>query len=455
MTQGRTLPYNEESEVAVLGAIFQDSETVLDLCIENRLQLDAFHVPAHRKVFEAMGALMGNGRPVDLLSVQAELKRTNTLGTIGGSTFVDSLLERSATIAHSEYHIDELKKSWLSRRITRACTEILNQAQNCDNPEELRSECEIMFSNLHDNSGKVDVRGVFDGMMQDIQDGIDGKVVEVGLPTGFSKLDDLNEGGMRNGGVYWISGTEGTGKTSMKCSVIINQLKASINVASLTLEMTIREEINKLTSIYIDHNVSRLIRGKDKANTEYLPDARKLIVDSNRLFIADQSMVSTTTEFMSWAKRMVKKEKCKLVCVDYFQLLGVEDDSKMSIEEKTSRQSTIVKDVAGILNIPVICIAERNKEGKIRGSRRADYAGAGHWQLSRDEDEKGSSPDYWRNINLFMRKARYGVDFSDIAFRFKASTGLMEEGRVYEGSPAGKFDYGNDKDDPYGQDQFN
>lgn len=451
MFEDRVPPHSEEAEIGVLGSIFLDATKVLDLCIEKHLSVDAFYAPANKIVFEAMGTLLSQGKPVDALSVVEKLKATKKLDCIGGSVYIDTLIDRTPTAYHAEYYIELLKKKWLARNILKASMGITDKAYGCEDAESLRSEAETEFSSMHRESKSRTVKDVFDSIEEKVASVDRGDKVKIGIPTGFKDLDKLCEGGMMDGGVYWLSGTEGTGKTSLKCNIILNQLRANVPVGDLTLEMTIDQEMEKMIGIYIDHNLNRIYRGENRGQDHQIKAARELILDKDLFQIADKSSVGSISEFKSWGSRMVSKFGCKLLCVDYFQLLNVDGEQKMQIEELTSKQSTAIVDVASSLQVPVLCVAEKNKDGKVRGSRRADFAGAGHWSLTREEDAESFAPDYWKDIELFTRKARFGVDNSKINFSFKASTGLMVEGELFNGRPRKMCD----PDGEYPESEFN
>jgi replicative DNA helicase len=423
----RVPPYSEEGEVGILGSALLKGADVLDICLQERLSLDSFYIPAHRTIFGAMGTLYTEHKAVDVLTVTEHLKKKGNLDRIGGAVFLDRLIDRTPTVEHAEFYIDEVKKAHLRRKMATSAREIESECYTTEEPEDLRSRAESAFTNMERQVEKKSVKRIFGEMKDDIKRGQAGEEVEIGIPTGFEILDSLNEGGMRKAGVYWLSGEEGTGKTSMKCNIILNLLEEGRRIGDLTLEMSVREELEKMTNIHLGTNVSKLIRRKTYVGAEELPDAEDLLINSKRLFINDQSDVSTSVEFWSWARRMVIKNKVDLLCLDYFQLLNLPGSEKMSLEEQTTKKSKVVKDVAGILGVPVLCVAAINKDGKVRGSRLADYDGAGHWQLSRLGDEEPESPHYEQEVNLLTKKARFGVPFVNIKMKFTGLTGKFEE----------------------------
>ena len=422
----RQPPHSPEAERAVLGAVLIDFEKVIDLCVHHKLTLEAFYVPANRLIFAEMGNMTAKHRAIDAMTVADGLRLKGELERVGGMEYLNGLID-DTTVSHAEHYIEIIRKAWMRRQMIQIANTAAEEAYEAEEPEELRSKTEAAFTNMQRRQEAADVRSVFDDVDRDVNDALAGKEIETAIPTGYAALDNLNEGGMRKGGVYWLSGEWATGKTSLKCNIILNLIAAGYPVGSLTLEMTIREEIERMASIEIDCSVPRIIRGLQRPRPDSMNEARKLIVESDLFHIADRSNVGNVLEFWSWARRMVTKFGKRVLFVDPFQNLRVPDQRKMSLEEKTSAKAEVLDDVAGELQVPIIAVAMKNKQGTIRGSEEADYTGAGHWQLSRDVDRRPQPPQYEQEIILFTKKARFGIPFASVPFTFYGRTGRFTE----------------------------
>jgi len=425
----RNLPFSEEGENGVLACILHDPQNSLDTCIAMGVNIDHFFIPAHRMIVASVSEMLAEGKRIDVLTIIEHMKKAGTLDESGGSEYVYKLMDHHITMAYLDEYIGMLKNADTRREIIRACNHGIKSAYDSDDPELLRAECESMFLDMKRNIEVKDTKSIFREIVNEMHKGMSGEPVEIGLPTGFPTLDEYNEGGMRRKGVYWLSGHENTGKTSMKCNIIRNMLLSGRSVGDLTLEMSVRDELERMAGIHCGINCGRVIRGKQSVDLDRLTEAKDLFVNSGRLHIADQENVCTGTELFSWARRMVCKHRVDLITVDYFQLIEVEGNAHMKIEEETTKKSQIVKKIAGVLNVPVLCVAAINSEGKVRGSRMADYDGAGHWRLEDDDgkDFQSSPPDYKRNISLVTQKARYGVPFKRLPLTFTGSTGRFSE----------------------------
>jgi replicative DNA helicase len=95
------LPSNVEAERSILGAILLDN-AVCNQAIE-LMRRDDFFLDSHRHIFDKMVALTERGIPIDLVTLENELRNVNEFEQIGGATFIASLIggvPRTDTIEH-------------------------------------------------------------------------------------------------------------------------------------------------------------------------------------------------------------------------------------------------------------------------------------------------------------------------------------------------------------------
>lgn len=430
MDQSRVPPYSEEAEKGVLGAVLMDAKRVLDVCVEKKITVDDFYIPAHRKIITVLGTMFAQDERLDILTIAEALRLKDQLESIGGAVYLDRLIDACPTPANADYYIDIIKQKSLCRQILNSGREAQAEAYNCEDPEELRSRMEMTFTNMEHRVKTKDLIGVYQEIDDDIQNALNGKPREIGISTGYRCIDGIFEGGLRNGGVYWLSGEESTGKTSLKCNIIDRLLitDPEMIIGDLTLEFSRRAEIEKLLGIHANTNISRIIRGvPGNRNVGEIPPAADMLVKSGRLMVEDQQNVLSTVEFVSWGRRMVGKYGAKLLTVDYFQKLNVPGGEKMTMEKETSIKSKTVIDLAGKLEVPILCVAATNDHGKIRGSRQADYDGEGHLRLKDVTEGEANGPEYVYDIEAFSQKARFGRKNVTVPLQLYGVTGRFEE----------------------------
>ena len=118
-------PQHIEAEQSVLGGILIENEAI------NRVMefLDAgdFYRDAHRKIFDALINLSERDEPADLITLTNELRKIDQLDSIGGASYLASLIDSVPTAANIEYYARIVKEKAVLRKLIRTSTEIITQ----------------------------------------------------------------------------------------------------------------------------------------------------------------------------------------------------------------------------------------------------------------------------------------------------------------------------------------
>ncbi|RPH74982.1 MAG: replicative DNA helicase, partial [Candidatus Rokuibacteriota bacterium] len=94
----RIPPHNLDAERAVLGAVLLEGREALPRVVEV-LRPSDFYTEAHRAIYHSMLNLFDRGAPVDLLTLQEELRRTDQLPLVGGPAALALLVEQGSVAA--------------------------------------------------------------------------------------------------------------------------------------------------------------------------------------------------------------------------------------------------------------------------------------------------------------------------------------------------------------------
>src|SRR5690625_7685020 len=98
---GRIPPQAVEIEEAVLGSMLIEHEAAT-IALQ-LLQPDDFYKPAHKHIFETIFDLYERGNPLDILTVESELRDKNLLDIIGGGVYIADLIRQSRSTANIDY----------------------------------------------------------------------------------------------------------------------------------------------------------------------------------------------------------------------------------------------------------------------------------------------------------------------------------------------------------------
>jgi replicative DNA helicase len=117
-------PHSTEAEMSVLGSMMLDPERAGKGRPRCSSPSDFYH-PAHQMLYEAMLSLHERNYPIDLLTVQEELRRLGRLEEVGGVPALVNIVESVPTAANAEHYARIVKEKSTLRRLLRAAHEII------------------------------------------------------------------------------------------------------------------------------------------------------------------------------------------------------------------------------------------------------------------------------------------------------------------------------------------
>ena len=95
-------PHDLDAEKSVLGAVLIDSGTI-NLVVEF-LKSEHFYSREHQLIYSAMITLYEKQQPIDVVTIQDELKKTDSLKQIGGKNYLSDLINTVPTSAYIEQY---------------------------------------------------------------------------------------------------------------------------------------------------------------------------------------------------------------------------------------------------------------------------------------------------------------------------------------------------------------
>ena len=116
----RAPPHSAEAERGVLGSALLDvgnDSRVLDLCTESGITPEAFFVYANRLLFETLVEMSRAAATIDPLTLNERLRTLNRLDEVGGTAYIQSLIDETPTAAHAEYYINIVRQKHLLRSV--------------------------------------------------------------------------------------------------------------------------------------------------------------------------------------------------------------------------------------------------------------------------------------------------------------------------------------------------
>jgi len=134
------LPQNRDAEVAVIGSLLLDPNTLLDMRAAG-LKTTDFMGPSHGWIYEAACTLMDRGEPITSLTIgnvlgsHREQDGRSRLDVIGGQSELWAFIDETTTSANADAHARIIRNKSIRRRAIALGAEIVELAQTSELPE--------------------------------------------------------------------------------------------------------------------------------------------------------------------------------------------------------------------------------------------------------------------------------------------------------------------------------
>ena len=357
----RLPPYSEEAERGVLGSALIDSEKVLELCSDNQLSADSFHVPAHRHLFEQLQEMTQTGKAVDLLTVGEYLKQNDRLDSVGGYVFLEGLIDSTPTAAHAEYYIGFVRQKHLLRNIINEATEAIDRCytETDEDAESILNRTESAFFDL--SGQQISKTEDWKEAVNQTMAKIDGKQ-SYGVPTGYVGLDKKLRG-LHPTDMIVLAARPSMGKTSLAMNMAENAALGKnkenkpFAVGVFSLEMSQEQLVRRMLFSRArvpawQDQIGNSVHAKLVSAADQLGKAKIVVDDAAGLDVMD---------LCSRARRMKRLYHVDLIVIDYLQLLHDKRRMRDGRQQETASISNSIKKLAKDLKVPVLILSQLSR----------------------------------------------------------------------------------------------
>ncbi|MGD9632591.1 MAG: replicative DNA helicase [Pirellulales bacterium] len=358
----RQPPQSVEAERAVLGSLL----LLPEVCDEVALIIrpDDFYDDANGCIFRHILSLHENGRPVDPQLLSQSLKDAGEFDLAGGAAYLLEVMQAVATAAHAEHFARIVRDKGVLRALIHAGTDIIQESSDPTvDAREMLSRAEERVFRILDTKGDTktkDVKDIINDCVARIVSRREHSHVQGTVETGFVDFDE-KIGGLRNSELVILAARPSMGKTALALNIVEHAaLVSSQPTLVVSLEMSSIELGDRLLSAH-----ARV--GGSKLRTGHLNSAEQnLIVKAASEYYAaplfiDDSPSRNMTEIAATARRLKRRENLAMVVIDYLQLIEP-DNPRDPRQEQVSKISRRLKGLARELDIPVLCLAQLNRQ---------------------------------------------------------------------------------------------
>jgi len=366
----RTPPQDLAAEQCVLGAMMLSKDAIADV-IETLRGTD-FYRPAHEIVFDAITDLYARGEPADAITVAADLTKRGEMARIGGAPYVHTLVASVPLAANAGYYAHIVREKAILRRLVEAGTKIVQigyagEGEVDDVVDQAQAEI-YSVTEKRTTEDYAPLKDIMEGALDEIE-AIDSRGdAMVGVPTGFTDLDELTNG-LHPGQMIIVAARPAMGKSTLGLDFARSaSIKHGLTSCIFSLEMSRNEITMRLLSAEAKVPLHHMRNGK-MTDEDWARLARKMGEVSEAPLFIDDSPNLTMMEIRAKARRLKQRHDLKLIVIDYLQLMtsGKKVESR---QLEVSEFSRSIKLLAKELEIPVIAICQLNRGSEQRSDKR-------------------------------------------------------------------------------------
>lgn len=367
-----------EAEKAVLGGLMLETERFDSVIL--KISDKDFHGKDHQLIFESMGDLINENKPLDPLTVSEKLDSKNLLNKIGGKDYLISLATETPTAANLEAYAEIIRQRSVARQLMKANSEIaelINNPQGMDGYS-LLDEAERKIFSLNDEANRsqssiLSMKELIPKSIDRLHQLAESGSKLLGSSTGFKAIDNKLQG-LQDGDLIVVAGRPSMGKTALAMNIAENVLVENDENTGAVLVFSLEMPAESLTTRLLS-GMSRLDQQDVRSGKLDNKQVTQVVEQSKRLrelpiYIDDSSLISPM-ELRARARRVNRQEPngLSLIVVDYLQLMQVPG----SLENRVNQISEIsrsLKSLAKELNVPVLALSQLNRAVEQRTDKR-------------------------------------------------------------------------------------
>jgi replicative DNA helicase len=416
------LPQNAEAERTIIAAVLVNPAIMAS--VEEQLTAEDFFVASNKRVFRAMQTLSLRGGAIDIVAVKNELTRQGE-GDVAGAD-LSAIIDGVPRVTNVDGWAQIIREKAIARSLIFAANKIAERAYRGTDPDQdmvgaSMADILAISDKAHGAAGFVAPAVSAKAAHARLEAMVNAPAGIVGLRTGLSEFDALT-GGIRKQWLVVIAARPGMGKTAMAITIADNAAMAGKKVAFFSLEMS-HEELaarriakRSLVSAQQLRTAPQDLRDKGWAKIGKATGE----VATSPCFIDDTADL-TAQQIRIKARRFKAERGLDLVIVDYLQLVTGDRRYAVNREQEVSGVSRALKQLAKELDVPVVALAQLNRDCEKRTDKRpilSDLRESGGLEMDSDvvlmlyRDCVYNSESHRTAAELLVRKLRDGETFT-------------------------------------------
>ncbi|MGX2956101.1 replicative DNA helicase [Ursidibacter arcticus] len=435
--------YSVDAESAVLGGLIIDNQLFDE--IADVISPNDFYLAVHQVIFKGIYALLSNGKPVDILTLEQYFTEQRILEQLGGLAYIAELVRFTPTVTNFKAYVDIVMLYSKHRKLLRLGQHIISETQatkSAEKLDEILENVEKQFTDLtlfQQKEGVADLTETLEKVVLRMESSAQNADPVTGTPTGIQELDEVTTGGQA-GDFIVIGARPSMGKTAFCQTIAYHTLKKfkELPIQFYSMEMPAEQIMQRFLAMRARVSLQAIRKADHLSEDEWakisLAMGSILKEWKNRLLIDDEGGL-TPQKLRSKVRYNIRKYgKPAAIFIDYLQLMqGSRRYENRHLEITAISQA--LKNLAKEVDCPVYALSQLNRSLEQRANKRpmnADLRESGSLEQDADlilfiyrDEVYNEQTEYPGTAEIIIGKQRNGP-LKTVLARFKGEYSLFE-----------------------------
>ena len=361
------LPSDVEAERTVLGAILLSSD-IAEVALGSLQTSDFSDVdPRNKILFDAMKAVHSAGTPIDVATLNNYLVNAKLEKASGGYQYLYELASAYVVPENIDFYIHLITEQAVLRDMLLKLREIeKTYAEGVSNVSDFILKSNDAITEIAQRRSVSGMRSAAE-VAKIVADKINQKRAAshsvTGVSSGFAGINEYTHG-WQKGDLIILAARPSVGKTALGMNFAFNAaLSTKATVAFFSLEMSAEQVMERpiASCAYVDSKKIQL--GRLSVDERLKIKSAVSQISGTSLYI-DDTPNSKLGDIIAKATKLKKNhDDLSLIVIDYLGRIRYSDKTDLAHQQQeVSYISGALKTLARSLNVPVICLAQLNRD---------------------------------------------------------------------------------------------
>jgi len=390
----RIPPQSLEAERAVLGIMLL-GKSAADR-VFRKLREENFYREVHRRLFRAAYEIWKRKEPVDITLVGNALLKNGDFEAVGGYSGLAGLMDGNHNAANVDYYADIVLEKSALRGIIASATRIVGDAYaDSKTFGDLASDIRHIANSALDAAVGAqefddDPYRRVEEAIRELRENRSGTKNRF-IKTGFPRFDQIF-GGVERSKMTLITGFKSSAK-SVFCQQTSQQIaEMNIPVGYAMLDVA-RSEVDlrmacRLAGVSYKNlwSLDPAVMSEEKFNRVMM--YMEMMKEYPIYCVGQDQIGRDHGKFCLWARQVVERRGVQIIFVDSGKEFKSRKDRNSSDESAITDLINDLNEIPVQLNIALVVISEKSRNGMAKGSGSWDYTNRYHYDFSQDTEDK-------------------------------------------------------------------